>query len=115
LNLVAEIPVAGDWLGDGPLARMLQQRGLRLPIGGTLQAPQISFAEPGGSWTDILSELGGPILEDPEVVTDVLQQLRELREKRRERLEQQRSEEGEEGDDPTRPGLLQRLRPRRRP
>jgi hypothetical protein len=115
LNLVAELPAAGDWLGDGPLAQVLQQRGLRLPIRGTLQEPKVSLVEPGGSWVDVLSEMGGPALEDPEIVTDVLQQLRELRQQRRERLEQQREEEVEQSDDSSRPGLLQRLRQRRRP
>ncbi len=116
LNLVAELPAAGNWLGDGPLARVLQQQGVRLPIRGTLQAPKVSLVEEGESWTDVLSKIGGPALEDPAVVTDLLQQLQELRQQRRERLEQQREEEEvEQSEDPARPGILQRLRQRRRP
>jgi hypothetical protein len=41
VSLVAEMPVPASLLGNSPLAASLQNRAIRVPIGGTLQRPQI--------------------------------------------------------------------------
>ena len=59
----------------------------------------------------MLSDLSLPVLQDPDAMNELLQQLRDLRERRRERLDK----EAEEGERTERPGWLRRLRERRRP
>lgn len=105
LDLLAELPLSGPWLGDGPLGRSLRNQVLPVKIAGTLQAPQISLDGQGKVLGRLMTELGVPLLQDDEAVDQMLQQLRDLREQRRQR----REAEGPEG-----PGLLQRLRERRR-
>ena len=104
LDLLIELPKAGELLGEGPLARTLQQHALRVPVRGTLDAPQLSLEGQGDLLGDVLTELGLPLLQDPSAVNDLLRQMQELRQQRRQRRET---------DDPDRPGLLRRLRDRR--
>ena len=106
LDLRARLPLAGPWLGDGPVARTLQQHDLSMPIRGTLQAPQISLEGQGETLGRLMQELGLPLLQNEAAVDQMLQQLQQLRQQRRERRE---AEGGEDG-----PGLLRRLRERRR-
>ncbi|MHB1033106.1 MAG: AsmA family protein [Pirellulales bacterium] len=41
LAIMAEMPVPPKWIGQNPLGTALKNRTIRLPIGGTLQRPQI--------------------------------------------------------------------------
>lgn len=48
LAMVAEITLAENLLGDGPLARALKSRPIQLPISGTLRKPKVDLAQVRG-------------------------------------------------------------------
>ena len=54
LDLIAEIPIPAGLLGETPLAGVLRDRTVKLPIRGTLDRPQIDPAALGTSNADLL-------------------------------------------------------------
>ena len=109
LDLRARLPLAGPWLGDGPVARTLQQHDLSLPIRGTLQVPQISLEGQGETLGRLMQELGMPLLQNEAAVDQLLQQLQQRQELRQQRREGREAEGARDG-----PCLSRRLRERRR-
>jgi hypothetical protein len=99
LDLLAEIPLPTKLLGDRPLAQVLGDKPLSLPITGTLDAWKVGAGE-----GQLAEQLLGKLLESESLqnlsTEDVLQALQQMR---------QRSQERRETAGP----LLERLRGRR--
>jgi hypothetical protein len=86
LDLIAQIPVPSQVLGDRPLANLLGDQPLSLPITGTLEDPQI-----GAGDGQLVSELLQRVLQSETIsqidaadVVDTLKQLRDTIQQRRE-------------------------------
>ncbi len=99
IDLLAEIPLPTKLLGDRPLAQVLGDKPLSLPITGTLDAWKVGAGE-----GQLAEQLLGKLMESPSLqnlsTEDVLQALQQMR---------QRSQERRETSGP----LLERLRTRR--
>jgi hypothetical protein len=116
LDLIVEIPLPLRLLGDGPLASALGNQTLRLPVGGTLEKPEVRF-EGDELISGLLATFGERLSDGETPLLDFLEQVRQVREQRRE-LQQREGWEDGEGLLPrlrARPGLLDRLRRRSQP
>jgi hypothetical protein len=85
LALVAEVPMPGHLLGDGPVAAVLSKQTLTIPIGGTLSKPRIDAAGLGDSGMDILSSVLGEVLQGKKI--DAAAVLKAIQDRRRERAQ----------------------------
>jgi hypothetical protein len=83
LALVAEVPMPGHLLGDGPVAAVLAKQTLTIPISGTLSKPRIDAAGLGDSGMDILSNVLGEVLQGKKI--DAAAVLKSIQERRRQR------------------------------
>lgn len=86
LDLLAEIPLPLQLLGDGPLATALGNQTLRLPIRGTFDQPEIKLEGDGQMVSELLSGLIDPALQGDvqlDNVVDALKQLRQDNQQRR--------------------------------
>ena len=101
LDLLAEIPLPLQLLGDGPIAEALGNQTLNLPIRGSLDEPKLNLEGDGQVASDVLSKLLNPIVSGDVTAEDVVDALREFRQQRQERREE-------------RGPLFPRLRDRRR-
>jgi len=128
LDLELDVPLPFAVLGKGPLGKALGNQSLRLPVGGTLDEPRISFAGDGRVVSELIASLlahsnaedrgEGDSGVDAPVEKDVAQQLLDQAEEvarvLQQRLDERRKqrEQSGAGSEPRRPlrDLLDRFR-----
>ncbi|MDG2385349.1 MAG: hypothetical protein P8N76_27005 [Pirellulaceae bacterium] len=136
LDLIATLPPVGEWMGEGLLGQVMRTNRLTLPVTGTLEKPKVSLAGHqqivGSLLEQVAPGLAGEQSVSPETVDETLNQvgeavgdllgvLRERREQRRESRaaeaagDQQTGSDLEPAESELLPGILDRIRERRRP
>ncbi|MCA9151586.1 MAG: hypothetical protein KDA92_19875 [Planctomycetales bacterium] len=88
LDMVADIPLPLEMLGDGPLAKTLGRQTLHLPVRGTLDKPEVKLEGNGQLASEVLSELLNPALQGDIQLDDVVDSLKQFREQVRQRREE---------------------------
>ena len=79
LDLMADIPLPLELLGDGPIAQKLGRQTLHLPVRGTLDQPEVKLEGDGQLASQLLSELLNPALQGDIKLDDVVDSLQQLR------------------------------------
>ncbi len=102
LDMLVEIDLPLERLGSGPLAKVLGQQTLKIPIVGTLSEPRVEFRADGQFIRDVMSGVVDE-LANPETADDVVEQLKALRGNLQERLENFRNNGSLRGPAPLSP------------
>ncbi len=103
LDLMVEVPLPLNLLGDGPIATALGKQTLYLPVRGTLDQPEVKLEGDGQLVSNLLSGMLNPAMEGDLPLDEITEALKQLRE----RNQQRREERG-----PRFPRLRDRLRGR---
>jgi hypothetical protein len=104
LDMQVDIPLPIHLLGAGQLAQSLGSQTIHIPIGGTLDKPDIRFQGDGRIISELLAQLAQAGANDQLELSKVLERLRELRMEREASQEASTPRRGRAG------GLLERLR-----
>jgi len=64
LAIMVEMPVPRKWIGNNPLGTALRNRTIRLPVGGTLDQPQLDRREMNRLAAQFVQEAAGDVLQD---------------------------------------------------
>jgi len=64
LAIMVEMPVPRKWIGNNPLGTALRNRTIRLPVGGTLDQPQLDRREMNRLAAQFVHEAAGDVLQD---------------------------------------------------
>lgn len=88
LDLQASIPLPLELLRESKLAQALGNQTLLLPIRGTLEQPEVTFAGDGQLVSEVLSRVLAPVAEGDVSIEEVTDALREFRQRNQERREE---------------------------
>jgi hypothetical protein len=88
LDLIADIPLPMQLLGDGPLAQSLGNQTLHLPIRGSLDQPQLKLEGDGKLASELIAKLLDPVVAQQVKPSDVIDALRRMRTQQQDRREQ---------------------------